>query len=138
MDNGYAKVSKTPEGKYFGQVKRTEGMRTVTYYETPEYLTSDMAATDANCWRAFHMVENRSTKPEYTICEDDKVYEFGSKLNTGKVVDMITGVSNHPKAAYKVGPLTGRMVEFEGFKLSLYMPVDKFWRTFDVIKSDSK
>jgi hypothetical protein len=61
MSNGYATVKKTPEGKYYGQVRRVADGVTITYYETPEYLTPGMAGADANCWRLFRMTAQTHT-----------------------------------------------------------------------------
>ena len=122
------------ENGYYGRVV-AEGHAIM--YTTPVYFTQFMAMADANCWEAFHMTGTAQEEPkssEYTIDYADTIYESGSKLNTEKVIATITKANQHPNAAYKVGPLTGRMVEFKGWKLSLYMPEGKFWRTFDIIK----
>lgn len=134
--NGYVKVGQTIEGKYFGQVRQYADGRTVTHYETPEYLTEEMATVDAKCWKVFHMNEE-SKGAEYSIDADDSVYEGGAKMDAVKVAEMIADTfTKVPDTGFKIEPLTGLMSEFKGFKVSIYMP-GKFWRTFDVVKPET-
>lgn len=135
----YFNTIRTTEGKYVTQVRTVNADGTeVTHYESPEYLTYYMASADANCWKEFHMVEKKDERREYSIDEGDKVYEFGSKLNTTAVVALISEtIAAHPKTEIKIGPLTGLMAQFEGFKFQINMP-GKITRTFDIIKPEGE
>lgn len=103
MVKATVKTYRTLDGKYVGQVRRFEMDRTVTHYETPEYVTRQMAVADANCWMEFHMSYtdpdanhnteevNEEVETEYTVNENDTVYyragkmtgaEFSTWLNT--------------------------------------------------------
>lgn len=73
MANGFIKVGETQEGKYYGQIRRYNGVNEKTYYETPEYVTREMAYADAACWRAFHMTDVTPTTPNYDINVEDTV-----------------------------------------------------------------
>jgi hypothetical protein len=183
MGKGIVKVGKTFEGKYFGQVKTVNGeFHETTHYETPEYVTEEMALADAKCWKEFHMTDkpecdHRFTyyftpgkvgdycrlcgvaKPvetpkapetpetparEYSIYEDDKVYEFGALQNTSKVLDFIGKTLNEkPRTEIKYSELRGMLTEYEGFVLHICVgqPMSNMrgnWRTFTVLKASQK
>lgn len=81
MNKGYVKVTRTPEGKYYGQVRLYNGRSDMIRYETPEYLTKDMANTDAACWKAFHMTDE-TPAVDYDINADDTVRTHASRNGT--------------------------------------------------------
>lgn len=64
----YVHTGRTIEGKYFAQIRTTQNGRTVTHYETAEYLTKGMADADAKCWKEFHMTDE--TPLTYDIVSD--------------------------------------------------------------------
>lgn len=146
MAKGYVKIGRTTEGKYFAQVQTVNHLAHVTtHYETPEYITQEMAQADAECWREFHMVETPETPArEFSIYEDDKVYEFGALLNTTKVLDFIGKTLNEkPDTVIRYGELTGLFTGYEGFVLHICIgnPESRMagnWRRFTVISSDQK
>lgn len=79
MGKGIVKVGQTLEGKYFAQVRTLNNTsHETTHYETPEYVTQEMALADAKCWKEFHMDE--TPKPaERSINVEDTVRTLDAK-----------------------------------------------------------
>lgn len=131
---GFVKVTRD-NGKYYAQVRTFDGQTEVTHYETPEYLTAEMAYADAKCWKAFHMTDSKQDN-DYSISEDDTIFEAGSKMNTSKVIELI---AKHADSECKVGPLTGLMTGLPGFTLAVRVgrkgsTMRGTWRTFTIRK----
>lgn len=77
-------VTLKDNGKYISQARHTNSDgTTVVDYESPEYITKDMATADANCWIAFHSEKENTVneETEYTIDADDTVKRFGNRNN---------------------------------------------------------
>jgi hypothetical protein len=146
MAKGIVKVGKTLEGKYYGQVvSLNDEFHQTAHYETPEYLTEEMAQADAKCWKEFHMTDDaKAPAKEYRINEDDRVFEFGGLQNTNRVLDFIGKTLNeNPRAEIKYSELGGLLTGYEGFVLHICVgrPGSKeigTWRRFTVLKANQK
>jgi hypothetical protein len=147
MGKAFIRTIKTIDGKFVGQVRSlASNAKEVAHYESPEYYTREMAQTAAKCWKEFHMTEEPKTPArEYTIYEDDKVYESGALQNTGKVIDFIGRTINDSphREIVKCGELGGMFTGYEGFVLEICIgdPKSKMrgnWRRFTVIKANQK
>lgn len=146
MGKGIVKVGKTLEGKYYGQViTLNDEFHQSAHYETPEYVTEEMAQADAKCWKEFHMSDDAKTPArEFSIYEDDRIFEAGALQNTRKVLDFIGKTLNeNPHAEIKHGELTGLLKGEEGFVLMICVGKPTYkdrgnWRRFTVLKANQK
>lgn len=108
----YINTIRTTEGKYVSQVRTYANGVETTRYETPEYVTKQMATADAKCWKAFNMekVNNESefVIGEYTINADDKVYTSLGNLLTGEhlIASLVMWVNKGYQMEFKCYPFS--------------------------------
>ncbi|MFH9802823.1 hypothetical protein ACH4M0_11355 [Streptomyces albidoflavus] len=76
------------QGKYRAQVQGYAGVR----YETPAYLTEQMALADAKCWAAFHTDENPQ-EAHFRMAQDANLVHDEVPIETISVGDYIWRVS---------------------------------------------
>jgi hypothetical protein len=110
---------KTIEGKFVGQVlSRNVNGNVKILFETPEYVTRQMAVADAKCWKEFHMSKPVIREDKFDVCEDDIVYYRNKKMTGREFADFLTriidgAIAIDSEIKYSVRPFENG----QGFKL---------------------
>lgn len=145
--SGYVKIGRTTEGTYYAQVRLFNGKTERTHYETPEYITREMAIADANCWKAFHMTDApKPARQNFDIDEADTVRSLAS--NGGVPRTRMTGSQfaewlstmqcKFPEMTYRVGTeYSKRRTEGEDFFFVIKSHPNARERAFIVKKGNS-